>query len=68
MYAQTGWMVSFWLLPVVLFIVIPLAVLVIWGCQRILSKAGEKSRALYEAQEESTREKAHAHLESTATV
>lgn len=68
MYAQTGWMVSLWLLPVVLFIGVPLATLLCWGVHRVFKKAGEKSRALYEAQEESTREKAHTNMESTATA
>jgi membrane protein implicated in regulation of membrane protease activity len=68
MFAQTGWMVSFWLLPVVLFVVVPLAMLVLWGSTRIAKKAGEKSRALYEQQRESEQERAPGHLESTATA
>ena len=68
MFAQTGWMVSFWLLPVVLFIVVPLAMLVLWGSTRIAKRAGEKSRALYEQQRESEQERASGHLEPTATA
>lgn len=68
MFAQTGWMVSFWLLPVVLFIVVPLAMLILWGSTRIAKRAGEKSRALYEQQRESEEERASGHLEPTAAA
>jgi len=68
MVAQTGWMVSFWLLPVVLFIVIPLAMLVLWGFTRIAKRAGEKSKAMYEHQRESEQESSSGHLEPTAAA
>lgn len=68
MFAQTGWMVSFWLLPVVLFIVVPLAMLVLWGSTRIAKRAGEKSRTMYKQQQESGQGRASEHLEPTATA
>ena len=68
MFAQTEWMVGLWFLPVVLFIVVPLAMLVIWGSTRIAKRAGEKSRALYEQQKESEQERASEHLEPTAAA
>jgi membrane protein implicated in regulation of membrane protease activity len=68
MFAQTEWMVGFWLLPVVLFVVLPLAMLVLWGSTRIAKRAGEKSRALYEQQRESGKERSAENLESTVTA
>jgi membrane protein implicated in regulation of membrane protease activity len=68
MFAHTEWMVSFWLLPVVLFIVVPLAMLVLWGSTRIAKRAGEKSRKLYEQQRESEQEHASEQLEPIATA
>ena len=68
MYAQTEWMVGFWLLPVVLFVVIPLAMFALWGATRVAKRAGEKSRALYEEQRESEQERSTGHVEPTAVA
>ncbi len=68
MFVLNEWMVGFWLLPVVLFIVVPLAMLVLWGFAQVVKRAGEKSRALYEGQGERGQEFASEHLEPTATV
>lgn len=68
MYAQTEWMVGFWLLPVVLFVVIPLAMFALWGATRVAKRAGEKSRAFYEQQKTSEQERGSGHLEPTVTA
>ena len=68
MFAQTEWMVGFWLLPVILFIVVPLALLVVWGATRGALKAGQKSRELYDNQKEREQQRASENLEPNATA
>lgn len=65
-FSQAEWIVSLWMLPTILFIVLPLTILVASGIVKLLGKAGEKSRALQEHQRESTHESAQQMMEANA--
>ena len=43
MFAQSGYIVVLWLLPVVLCIVTPLIMLAVWGMARLVRRSAEKS-------------------------
>ena len=65
-FSQAEWIVGLWLLPTVLFIVLPLTILVAAGIVKLFMKAGEKSRALRERHRESTQESAQQMMEPSA--
>lgn len=65
-FSQAEWIVSLWMLPTILFIVLPLTILVASGFVNLFRKAGEKGRALQEQQRESMQESAQQMMELNA--
>lgn len=62
-YFQAEWIVGLWLLPTLLFIVLPLTILVVWGIVQFFRKAEEKSRAMQELQRQRAEEAARLAME-----
>jgi hypothetical protein len=65
-FSQAEWIVGLWMLPTILFIVLPLTILVASGIVKLFRKAGEKGRALQGHQRETTHESAQKMMEPSA--